>query len=150
MPYIVPTPTVNIIVPSPQRAGQSLTLYCNGITVRGITSRVYIVWRRGNTTVKTIHVTATSVMGNLLVYRDSYTIRQLSTSDDGAVYECRLTIQTSSGVTAHEIVRLNVTSEYTNYDYINGFSMFKNSYISLSMVVLNSMEHKWLLDFSHF
>ena len=82
--------------------------------MRGITSRVYIVWRRDNTTVNTTHVTATTIRGNLLVYRDSYTITQLSTSDDGVVYECGLAIQTSSGVRAHDTVRLDVTGEYFN------------------------------------
>ena len=82
--------------------------------MRGITSRVYIVWRRDNTTVNTTHVTATTTRGNLLVYRDSYTITQLSTSDDGVVYECGLAIQTSSGIRAHDTVRLDVTGEYFN------------------------------------
>ena len=108
---IVPTPTVNVIASSPQRAGHSLTLQYSGTTVRGITSRVYIVWRRGNTIVNTTYVTATAIRGNLLVYRDSYTIAQLSTTDDGVVYECRLAIQTSSGVRAHDTVRLDVTGE---------------------------------------
>ena len=56
--FIVPTPTVNAIVPGPQRVGQSLTLRCSGTTVRGIISKVYIVWRRDNTTVNTTHITA--------------------------------------------------------------------------------------------
>ena len=110
--YIVPTPTVNVVVTSPQKVGQSLTLYCNGTTVRGITSSVYIVWRRGNTIVNTTHVTATTMLGNLLVYRDSYTIMQLSISDDGVVYECTLVIQTSLEVRAHDTVRLDVNGGF--------------------------------------
>ena len=67
--------------------GQALTLECNGTTVRGVTSNVEIVWRRGGTIVQTTHVTAaTTIMNNLLVYRDSYTILQLNTSDDGIMY----------------------------------------------------------------
>ena len=81
--------------------------------MRGITSRVYIVWRRGNTTVNTTHVMPTTTRDNSLVYRDSYSIAQLSTSDDGVVYECRLATQTSSGIRAHDTVRLDVTSEYS-------------------------------------
>ena len=69
------------------------------------------MWRRGNATVNTTYVTATAIRGNLLVYSDSYTIAQLSTSDDGVVYECRLAIQTSSSVRAHDTVRLDVTGE---------------------------------------
>ena len=70
------------------------------------------MWRRDNTTVNTTHVTATATRGSLLVYRNSYTVTQLSTSDDGVVYECRLAIQTSSRVRAHDTVRLDVTGEY--------------------------------------
>ena len=69
------------------------------------------MWRRGNTIVNTTYVTAIAIRGNLLVYRDSYTIAQLSTADDGVVYECRLAIQTSSGIRAHDTVRLDVTGE---------------------------------------
>ena len=81
-------------------------MLCNGTTVRGIASSVYIIWRRGNTTVDTTRVTAIGTLGNVLEYRDSYTITQLSTSDDGVMYECTLVIQASSEVKAHDAVRL--------------------------------------------
>ena len=70
------------------------------------------MWRRNNTIINTTHVTATTTRGSLLVYRNSYTIAQLSTSDGGVVYECRLVIQTSSRVRAHDTVRLDVTGEH--------------------------------------
>ena len=109
----VPTPTVSITAPNTQTVGQSLRLKCNGTTVRGVTSNVDIVWRRGNTIVQSTRVTAAaSTINNLLVYRDSYTISQLSTSDDDIEYRCRLVIRVSSTVRADTAVTLDVTGEY--------------------------------------
>ena len=109
----VPTPTVSITAPNTQTVGQSIRLECNGTTVRGVTSDVDIVWRRGNTIVQNTHVTvATTTMNNFLVYRDSYTISQLSTSDDDIEYRCRLAIRASPMVRADNAVILDVTGEY--------------------------------------
>ena len=108
---IVPTPTVRVTVPSTQTVGQPLTLECVGATVRGITSRVDIVWRHGSRVVRIIRRISPTV-GNLLVYTDNYTISQLSTADEGVVYQCRLVIRTSDPVRAVDTVRLNVTGEY--------------------------------------
>ena len=110
---IVPTPTVSITAPNTQTVGQSLRLECNGTTVRGVTSNVDIVWRRDITVVQTTRVmAATTTTNNLLVYSDSYTISQLSTSDDDIEYRCRLVIRTSPAVRADTAVTLYVTGEY--------------------------------------
>ena len=109
----VPTPTVSITAPNTQTVGQSLRLECNGTTVRGVTSDVEIVWRRGGTVVQMTRVTAaTTTMSNLLVYRDSYTISQLNTSDDDIKYKCRLVIRARSVVRADTTVTLDVIGEY--------------------------------------
>ena len=109
----VPFPTVHVTAPNTQTVGQALRLECNGTTVRGVTSNVDIVWRRGNKIVETTRVTvATTAMNNLLVYRNSYTISQLSTSDDDIEYRCRLAIRTSPLVRADTAVTLDVTGEY--------------------------------------
>ena len=80
--------------------------------MRGITSDVNIMWSRGNTTVNTTRVTANATEGNLLVYRDCYIIPQLSTSDDGAMYECRLVVYATSPVTATVTLQLDVTGKH--------------------------------------
>ena len=108
----VPSPTVSITAPNTQTVGQSLRLECNGTTVRGVTSDVEFVWRRGNTVVQTTRVTAdTTAMNNLLVYSDSYTISQLNTSDEGIEYRCRLSIHARPRVYADTTVTLDVTGE---------------------------------------
>ena len=91
--------------------GQSLTLQCSGTTVRGITSRVDIVWRHSDTIINTTRVTATAI-GNLLVFRDYYTISQLSTSDDGVMYECRVVIHVDPRVRVTDSVSLDVIGKY--------------------------------------
>jgi len=111
----VPTPTVSVTTPSAHTVGQSLTLQCSGTTVRGITSRVDIAWRHGYRVVSTTRVIATT-MDNSLVYNDSYTISQLNTTDDGVVYECRLSVREGeqdrgSQVRATDTVTLDVTGE---------------------------------------
>ena len=112
MYILVPTPTINIAAPNTQIVGQSLRLECNGTTVRGVTSDVEIVWRRGNAMVQTTHLTvADATVNNLLVYRDSYTISQLSTSDDDIMYKCRLVIRANPAVKADTAVILDVTGE---------------------------------------
>ena len=81
--------------------------------MRGITSRVEIVWRRRGIIIQTTRVKASTItVNNLLVYRDSYTISQLNTSDDDIEYRCRLAIRASPTVRADNAVILDVTGEY--------------------------------------
>ena len=107
----VPTPTVSVTALNTQTVGQSLTLQCEVTTVRGITSRVDIVWSSDmelNRTNSTIPV----MMDNSLVYTHSYTISQLSTTDDNRVIQCEVVINASPSVMASDIITLDVTGEY--------------------------------------
>ena len=84
--FVVPDPLVSVSEPSTTlMVGESLTLQCNVTTVSSIT------------------------MGNSLVYTDSYTISQLSTTDDGRVIQCEVLINAVPSVTASESVTLDVT-----------------------------------------
>ena len=98
-----------------QTVDQSLTLQCNVTTVRGITSRVDIVWRRGGMELQRMSDVSSTTMDNSLVYTDSYTISQLSTTDEGRVIQCEVVINASpSVVMASNSTTLNVTGEYKN------------------------------------
>ena len=110
---LVPTPTVNVIAPSTQTVGQSLTLQCEVTTVRGITSRVDIVWSSDSTVLRRINNTTATTMGNSLVYTDSYTISQLSTADDGRVIQCEVVI--TANPLARDSITLDVTGECCVY-----------------------------------
>ena len=106
---------------SNQTVGQSLTLQCEVTTVKGITSRVDIVWSSDGTELGRTNNVSTK-MDNSLVYTDSYTISQLSTTDDGGVIQCEVVINTSPLVTANDNITLNVIGKYYplhNHDPIN-------------------------------
>ena len=110
--YVVPIPTVNVTVPDNQTVGQSLTLQCNVTTVRGITSRVDIVWSSGGMELNRTNGTSSTTMDNSLVYTDSYTISQLNTTDEGRVIECEVVINANPPVMASESIAVDVTGEY--------------------------------------
>ena len=100
--------------PNTQTVDQSLTLQCEVTTVRGITSRVDIVWSSGGgTELQRMNNVSSTTMGNSLVYTDSYTISQLNTTDEGRVIQCEVVINASPPVMASDSVTLDVTGEYT-------------------------------------
>ena len=93
-----------------QTVGQSLTLQCVVTTVRGITSRVDIVWSSDSTVLRTMN--NVSSMDNSLVYTDSYNMLQpLSTTDDGRVIQCEVVINSSPSIMASDNIILDVTGE---------------------------------------
>ena len=110
--FLVPTPTVSVTNISTQTVGKSLTLQCEVTTVRGITSRVDIVWSSDGTVLRRINDTTATTMDNSLVYTDSYTISQLNTTDDGRVIQCEVVINTSPSVMASDSITLDVTGEH--------------------------------------
>ena len=107
----VPTPTVSVTAPNTQTVGQPLTLQCEVTTVRGITSRVNIVWSSGGTVLRRMNDTTATTMDNSLVYTDSYTISQLSTTDEGKMIQCEVVINASPLVMASNSVTLDVTGK---------------------------------------
>ena len=110
--FAVSTPNVSVTAPNTQIVGQSLTLQCEVTSVRGITSRVDIVWNSNSTIFRRINGVPSTAMDNSLVYTDSFTISQLSTTDDGRVIQCEVVININPPVTAANNVTLNATGEY--------------------------------------
>ena len=106
---IVPVPdNVSVTAPSTQIVGQSLTLECSVTTVKGITSRVDIVWSSDdNTLAEGINANLTTETS--IMFTSIYTIPLLSTTDDGRVYQCEVVINTSPPVMATGSVTLDVT-----------------------------------------
>ena len=102
---LVPTPTVTVTASNTQRVGQSLTLQCEVTTVRGITSRVDIVWSSGGMELERTN----DAIGNSLEYTDSYIIPQLSTTDDNKVIQCEGVINASSPLMNSDNITLDVT-----------------------------------------
>ena len=100
-----------------QTVGQSLTLQCEVTTVRGITSRVDIVWSSDGTELERIvGVRRDDILPTALTYIDSYTISQLNTTDDGRVIQCEVVINTSPSVMASDSITLDVTGKCDMYN----------------------------------
>ena len=99
--------------PSKQIVGQPLTLECNVTSVRGITSRVDIVWSSDGTELERVEGVNNSAMtSNTALYTDTYTISLLTTSDDDKVYQCEVVINSNTTVTTDNNITLDVTGEY--------------------------------------
>ena len=98
--------------PNTQIVGQSLTLQCVVTTVRGITSRVDIVWSSGGTELQRMNDVSSTMMSNSLAYTNSYGISQLSTTDDGRVIQCEVVINASPSVMASDDITLDVTGMF--------------------------------------
>ena len=106
---LVPVPTVTINAPNTQRVSQSLTLQSSVTTVRGITSRMDIVWSSNGIELQRIMGTAvSSANGNTELYEDTYDIPLLSTADDGRVIQCEIVIMSIPSIVAVKNVTLDV------------------------------------------
>ena len=106
---LVPAPTVSVTAPITQTVGQSLTLQCEVTTVRGITSRVDIVWSSGGSELQRKENVTSTTMNNSLIYTDSYTISQLITTDEGRVIQCEVVINAIPSVIVNNNITLDVT-----------------------------------------
>ena len=136
----VPTLIVNVTAPNTQTVGQPLTLLCEVTNVRGITSRVDIVWSSGGTELQRMNNVSSTMMSNSLVYTNSYTISQLSTTDDGRVIQCDGVINTSPPVMADDSITLDVTGMLIVMFIvvqIHGFHSYK---VSLNMSLVCKMQ----------
>ena len=110
---IVPTPNnINVIAPNTQIVGQSLTLECSVTTVRGITSRVDIVWSSDGVELnRTETPNITSTTDDMIEYMDVYTITLLKDTDINRTYQCEMVINSIPPVIVNGDVTLNVAGK---------------------------------------
>ena len=110
---LVPVPSIDIIALNNQTVGQSLTLESTVTTVRGITSRVDIVWSSNGVELRRIRkATANSTHDNTELYVDSYNIPLLTTTDDGRLFKCEIVIMANPTVVVAYNVTLDVIGKY--------------------------------------
>ena len=121
--YVVPAPTVNISVPNNLTTGQPLTMDCTIVAVRGITSRVDIVWYSGGQVRRVNNVTA-SINGTAALYRDSFNISSLTRQHDGRVYSCQAIIYSRRWLFIYTSIRLNVTCKFATMYIITKIQCF--------------------------
>ena len=112
--------------PNTQIVGQSLALECSVTTVRGITSRVDVVWsidgallERNEGLNLTIRTPSSTSLSN------TYSIPHLSTDDEDRMYQCEMVINTDPLVVATSNLTLNVTGKFIDanksFKYICSF-----------------------------
>ena len=102
-----------------------LMMKCDVTAVRGITSRVDIVWSSNGSELKSTEgANVSSVADNWVFFTSTYVIPQLSTADEGRECQCEIVIDTNSSVTATDVVTLNVTGKNT--------ITYANIYLSVS------------------
>ena len=100
-----------VTAPHTQTVGKSLTLQCEVTTLRGITSRVDIVWSSDSKELRRVNGVSSTTVENSLVYTDSYTISPLSTTDDGRLYQCEVVINASPPIRDVDNIVLDVTGK---------------------------------------
>ena len=99
--------------PNNQTVSQPLTLQCNISTVRGITSRVDIVWSSNGIELKRIkEAVANSTHNDTEFYADIYGIPLLSTIDEYRVIQCEMIIITTPSIVVTDNVSLDVNGTY--------------------------------------
>ena len=110
---LVPAPNeFNVTALDSPTVGQSLTLQCNVAAVRGITSRVDIVWSSNGMELERITgVVANDSIYILPVYIATYTL-QVTTDDDNKAYRCEIVINTTPMVTATDSITLDVIGKF--------------------------------------
>ena len=103
---------MTVTAPIAQIVGHSLILVANVTTVRGITSRIDIEWSTENMTLQRIEgVSIISAASDFVAYKDIYNITQVSTFDDGRVYQCKVIINTNPRLLATDSTTLDVTGK---------------------------------------
>ncbi|XP_065907794.1 cell adhesion molecule DSCAM-like isoform X2 [Dysidea avara] len=117
--FIVPNPTVLLTAPNTQIVGQSLTLECSVTTVRGITSRVDIIWSSNGVELKkTEGRNDYLAANNSLIYSDTYTITTLNTANEGQQIQCMVMINRLSPVIISDTLTLNVSVPQASLDIL--------------------------------
>ena len=109
---LVPKPLVIMKILNNQTVGQSLRLKCNVTAVRGITSKVDMLWLSNGSEIKRIEgVNFSSITNNseLVQFTDYYIISQLTTADEDISYQCEVLIDANLPTKAVESISLNVT-----------------------------------------
>ena len=133
---LVPDPLVKVYGPSNQTVSHSLTLECSVTTVRGITSRVDIVWSNNGVEIaKTIGASINSSTNNSVIYKDFYSISQLNTTEDGEVYQCEGIINTIPNLTSESSITLDLIGRYSTAYTVISLWKVKFTYLNLSTTI---------------
>ena len=98
--FTVPKPIVRITSIDTVEYGKTITLECNAIAARGITSRVDIIWQTGHnyTTVKRVDNVMANITNGSAIYTDHLVIPPFRAKDNGVIYYCVVNINATFGL----------------------------------------------------
>ena len=113
--YTVPLPVVEVTTLNTPTFGQLTTLQCNVISVRGISSRVDIIWTTGNTTVRRVDGIIPDITNNSAIYSNLLVTQPLRVRDDGRVYQCTVIFNTSPRIVRSRFIILDFPGEYSTH-----------------------------------
>lgn len=104
---------VNLTTLETPLVGEPLTLECSVSTVAGISSTVDIVWSSNNVILamnENINISFTENIS--AVYVGYYEIPQVTTADEGRVYECQISINQNPPLISESFITLDVTGNF--------------------------------------
>ena len=111
--FTVPSPVVEVNSVDVVEFDKTTTLECNVIAVRGITSRVNLSWltltEYDFTILKRVEDVTANIVNNSAVYTDQLVTPPLSVNDNGRVYYCAVSINSTLGVNG--TIVLDLTSK---------------------------------------
>ena len=117
--FAVSNPNINLTAPAVQNFMESLTLTCEVTTVRGITSRVTIIWTSLDNEVGRVeNAIGNNSVDSLVVYRDQFFISALTSEDR---YDCRAVINSTSQPQNVASIRLELTCKCMLQAYIHTY-----------------------------
>ena len=111
--FAVPHVIVEVTSIDSLEYGETTTLECNAIAVRGITSRVDIVWVTGffDNVVRRRSDARGNIVGNSTIYTDHLVTPPLSFDDNDRVYYCVININESNIFSAFSSIVLNFSGK---------------------------------------
>ena len=96
--FAVPSPVVEVTSIDAVEFNKATTLECNVTAVRGITSRVDLSWltlTENYTIVRAVEDITANIVNNSAVYTDQLVTPQLSVNENGRVYYCVVSINST-------------------------------------------------------
>ena len=119
--FSVPRPVVQVTSVDTLEFGDVATLECSAIAVRGITSRVDIIWTAGFRTVRRVEGITASIVNNSAIYTDQLVTPPLNGNDNGRVYQCQVVINADFRINAFGSIVLDFFGKYVmiHYAYVH-------------------------------
>ena len=128
--FTVPSPVVEVTSIDAVKFNETTTLECKATAVRGITSRVDIIWfaEFNSSAVERVENITANIVNSSAVYTDQLVTPPLSANDNGRVYYCVVSINSTLEVNGTIVLDLTGKLLHATYSYVaQFFDILKNS-----------------------